>query len=843
MAKMKLDFKAVLLNHGEKIGAGVVALLGLAGLGTAHWSSCDLDPTVLQTNADSTKSTWLSSVWPEDKQATYTDTPPVEDLAKQMSGSIEQAGKYATSRRWNEPLKQSQEKLQSVAVISPVSPEASLVIFPLVEREGKAEVTAPEEETPQKKSKKGKKQEDTKDLENLFGVNNAGAAAGGGLPGGGLPGGGLPGGLGGPGDLSGAGGAGLPGGLGNPGGLGGPGGLSSGGSEGSMPPGGMIGSGGKGGGAAGPGGYGSAPPGDGMGGMGMLGGLGGPGSGMGMDGGLNLGILEKKKVRSHAGVSVRYVFNLYAQARQMAEALNLPGNEAQNRVQLVGFEVQRQRQIPGSDPWVGEWESVSLDALSEILDASEGFDMDIVLPAVIAYEVSMPLPRRAAGRWTPENASHKLLEEFELSDDEQQIINLMNENLRNEAEKRKAEIPPAMATSGGFSRYSLGQQALMGGLNNSGFNGENAFENMFNDAYSQVKGDKGEEGEQGSKKSKEEDEEKKAIEKKARNLMAAGRLMLVRFMDFTCDRGTAYRYRVRLEMANPLFNLPIDSLAEPEMAAQRTLFSDWSEPTPPTFVPSGYRYYPDKAESRARAEEYAGMSMYYEHETAGTPLMASVRVPAGSRIGGKQTVEVVDLGNNTLEMTEVDLKSLDYLVAVTEAPRLARGEFPELKAAFEAAGTLRPVGDRLTVIDANGAIITRYVGDGVTNGDKEVSRGDDERLTKYVLDTYKNLRPESADATNNPFGGEGSGSDLGGLNGMGGLGGLGGLGDGMDFGGGMRQGSSGSRRGQRGQRGSGSGGMSGGMPGMPGGGMPGGGMPGMPGGGMPGGGRRGRGSN
>jgi hypothetical protein len=186
MAKMKLDFKAVLLNHGEKIGAGVVALLGLAGLGTAHWSSCDLDPTVLQTNADSTKSTWLSSVWPEDKQATYTDTPPVEDLAKQMSGSIEQAGKYATSRRWNEPLKQSQEKLQSVAVISPVSPEASLVIFPLVEREGKAEVTAPEEETPQKKSKKGKKQEDTKDLENLFGVNNAGAAAGGGLPGGGL---------------------------------------------------------------------------------------------------------------------------------------------------------------------------------------------------------------------------------------------------------------------------------------------------------------------------------------------------------------------------------------------------------------------------------------------------------------------------------------------------------------------------------------------------------------------------------------------------------------------------------------------------------------------------------
>ncbi|MGV2340681.1 MAG UNVERIFIED_CONTAM: hypothetical protein LVR18_44085 [Planctomycetaceae bacterium] len=38
------------------------------------------------------------------------------------------------------------------------------------------------------------------------------------------------------------------------------------------------------------------------------------------------------------------------------------------------------------------------------------------------------------------------------------------------------------------------------------------------------------------------------------------------------------------------------------MASQATLFSDWSEPTPPTFVPSGYRYYPEKVESRPRAD-------------------------------------------------------------------------------------------------------------------------------------------------------------------------------------------------------------------------------------------------
>lgn len=544
--------------------------------------------------------------------------------------------------------------------------------------------------------------------------------------------------------------------------------------------------------------------------------------GYGEGSGLNLGILETKKVRSQAGVSVRYVFNLYAQARQMADALNLSGSAAQGKVQLVNFEVQRQRAVPGADPWSGEWETLPIETLMRILDSSEGFDMDVVLPGVINYSVCMPLPRRAAGRWTPENASHKLLEEFQLSDEEQEVINNLTENMRQEAEKRKASLPPSMASAGGFSRYSLGSQSLMGGLNNAGGLNDNTFENMFNDAYTRAKGKAGSEDE------KEQDKKtREKMEQKAKNVLAAGRLLLVRFMDFTCDRGTAYRYRVRLEMQNPLFNLPIDSLAEPEMASQATLFSAWSDPSPPTFVPSGYRYYPEKAESKPRAEEYAGMSMYYEHETAGTPLLATVRVPVGSRIGGRQSVEVVDLGKNSLELTEVDLKSLDYLAAVTEAPRLARGDFPELKDAFEAAGTLRPVGDRLTVIDANGAVVSRYVGDRVENGSEFRSRSDDERLTTYVLKTYERLRPGADAASDNPYAGKGEneGSSMGGL-------GLPGMGGGMDFGSGMREGSSNTGSGRRGRRG-GMGGAPGGMPGMP----------GMPGGGAGGGRRGGRGGN
>jgi len=68
MAKMKLDFKALLLNHAEKMGAGAIALLSVAGITTANWSACNLDPLALRGDADKTKSTWLAGSLPEDKK-------------------------------------------------------------------------------------------------------------------------------------------------------------------------------------------------------------------------------------------------------------------------------------------------------------------------------------------------------------------------------------------------------------------------------------------------------------------------------------------------------------------------------------------------------------------------------------------------------------------------------------------------------------------------------------------------------------------------------------------------------------------------------------------------------
>lgn len=811
MAKMKLDFKALLLNHAEKMGAGAIALLSVAGITTANWSACNLDPLALRGDADKTKSTWLAGSLPEDKKKELDNTPPVEKMAKSMLESIEETGKFATTRRWNDPLTRSRQKLESIIVMAPESPESSLVIFPLVEKNDEEEKKETEkEETPKKGRKKGKTETDNTDLANVFGPTTPTPGVGGNLPGG-APGGDIGSGLGDSGD----------------------GGLAGSGLAGSGMSSGKGGLSGGAGGLSGPPGMGSGPPGmggmPGMPGMGGMGGMlgdatGGMGFGMGeLDGyggygGNALGVIEKKKVRTHAGVSVRYVFNMYKQAQQIAEAMNLPGDQAIRLVDFVNLQIERKRAVPGADPWAGDWEPLPLDSVAEILKSSLAFDMEIVAQSVTRAEITMPLPRRATGRWTPQDASHKLLEDFQLSEEEQELINAYNEKLRKEAEKLKAQLPPDQAPSEGFRQYAFDSTDLMGGLNNAGFNGGDGMSGMMGDLYSSMRGSgNGQDGNAGDKT--DDEKSKQEFEKQLRKAMAGGRLLLVRFMDFTCDRGAAYRYRVRLEMRNPHFNRPIDELVDPETASQKTVFSAWTDPTEPIFVPAGYRYYPEKVDSRPRAPEMASLTMYYEHETSGTPTMSTMKIPVGARIGGKQQIDIVDLGENTLEVKDVEVKSNDYLASVTEAPRLNRADFPELKDVFEELGGARLVGDRLTVVDSNGAILSRFGGDSVLNGEKLVSKDDDERLTKYVLETFAHLRPAKEGESNSPY--EGAGGEDGGLGGASGIPGMGGSGtgpgSGMNFGGGMGRGSSlsgaGGRGGApgRGGRGSGRAGGRGGM--------------------------------
>lgn len=760
MAKSKgMDFKALLLNHGEKIGATLIVLLGLTGLATASWSPSSKQPEQLKAVAEKTRAAWLSNPFTEDKRAAFDDTPDVLALAERMQSETKDLERFSTLQHWNAPIHLARERRGAVTVLAPTDPEANAIAIVMAEKPD-AEDEEVEEADPAGKAKK----EESKvgeDVENVFGLGSGG--------------------------LAGQGGDGL--------GLAGLGGLGTGGGY----PGSSVGGKGSGGGYSG-------APGDAD---GMMGDMSGGGSGMigysGYSGYADSGFGEsglggmmsataERKVRYHSGVSVRMIFPLLEQIRSVAKSLHLPENDPQvaRAIEFVGFQIERKKQVPGTEPWSGKWESISTDEIGEILEKSLAFDLDVVNPSVTRSELTMPLPRLAAGKWTLADASHTKLDDFKLDEEEQQLVDRYNAKLIEEADKLK-KLLPDQTKKGGFARFMLNSADLNNTVNDTS--------NLTDDLYDEMKGSK-----DPAQKSRYDNKEE--LKKLINRAMSTGRVLLVRFMDFTCDRGNTYIYRVRLEMKNPNFRFPVDQLEQPDLSTEATIFSAWSASTAPTFVPQSYRYYTQKADNPQSVK----IGMYFENEKAGTPTMANLEVRVGSRIGGKSDVEVVDLSKSVVETQSVEFKSPDLLAAVTPSIRLSTGESPELKSYIDSMRGHKPLSDRITVVDSNGAIVTRYVGDSVANGGRPRDQQMDSKFCQDILKLYEHLKQGSDTAGNSPYGSSlyGGAGEAGGMMGSGMMGsgmmGSGMMGGGGGYGGQMGGGNalSGSGRGPAGKRGGGS---------------------------------------
>ena len=229
------------------------------------------------------------------------------------------------------------------------------------------------------------------------------------------------------------------------------------------------------------------------------------------------------------------------------------------------------------------------------------------------------------------------------------------------------------------------------------------------------------------------------------------------------------------------------------------------------FVPQSYRYYTQRADNPQSVK----VGMYFENEKAGTPAMANLEVRVGSRIGGKSDVEVVDLSKSVLESQSVEFKSPDLLAAITPSIRLNSGESPELKSYIDAMRGHKPLSDRITVVDSNGAIVTRYVGDSVANGGRPRNQQLDTKFYQDILKLYEHLKKDANAAATGPYGGGGEsgslpGSGMGGM--MGGMMGGGGYGGSMGGGNALSGGGRGSSGKGRGRGGNGPGGGAGGKP-------------------------------
>jgi hypothetical protein len=154
---------------------------------------------------------------------------------------------------------------------------------------------------------------------------------------------------------------------------------------------------------------------------------------------------------------------------------------------------------------------------------------------------------------------------------------------------------------------------------------------------------------------------------------------LFRFFDFNVKPGKTYKYRVRLVLTNPNYAKPKRYLADPKLAAEEVLYTDWSESTPEVFVPSGSELLAGdvnpktptaKVMVRQFDQENAITAVHIFDMTRGsTANEKAVKVPTPARLGVSTSPEEeeIDFATNA---TVVDLAGGDKLPAGT------RGKLP-----------------------------------------------------------------------------------------------------------------------------------------------------------------------
>ena len=433
-----------------------------------------------------------------------------------------------------------------------------------------------------------------------------------------------------------------------------------------------------------------------------------------------------RNVQSRSGITVLMLIDMQRQRDLLAKAIGV-SEESVEPLLIERVQIERKSAANDFRLVTEQWEPLEWSKLTQILDNSNGVDYEIVNPLVVNSRTTMPLPRRVAGNWTQGNSLHSQLASFELSDIDRPHVDEFRKLFLKNAIELGGFQQNAAEEMHGFQKWSpfLDDALFQLGTERDKILDKTVLDTMqFADSSQPI-----------------DESSKLKLEQLLRSTVASSDLTLVRFLDSTCELGNWHTYRVRLEVQNPYLGLPAERLERPELSQPMSLFSDWSDSTPPVFARQDYRYYVDAVAFRPGNTEYADMSMYRQMESAGTPTMASIRVPVGTRIGGTAKVDLVDLGQMTLKKTDVEFTSDDFLVSVHEAPQVSWSEFPELLDS-RLPNDEAPWRDRITVIDSNGAIVTRYVGENCPAGPTSVTKDADQEVVDFVVGSYGHLPSE-----------------------------------------------------------------------------------------------------
>jgi hypothetical protein len=665
MAKIKtLDYKQFALEHGEKIGLGVIGLVALVCLGMTHWASdYSGTPELMIKTADDVAAKLKANRWPDSAKQAFLPVVDAESQLNRVVSSIdpkkfewtvEMSPKlYPRQLPAEEPIWTTVTELYAFTGKMPMAIPAPLPPLDAADDDSEAkkpEVKKPEAKKPAKGSKKGNKKNDADDL--LMG------------------------------------------------------------SMGSM-----------------------------MSSAGMAG-FGGPSS--------EISRGERFNV-------VLGIVNVQQQYKQLRSALHLDfPHQAKAFLEYVDFKVQRQRAVPGPDPWTGPWKDVATDTSIDILQEASDFDPEIIPLSYSNQVFTSPLPHRLDIDWPPPLVVHAKIPT--LSEEEQDRQDLDNRAIA-EANKAAGEEDAAggrrgfaraqkdanrmreaaMSREGGVeavskARSSLGgggmgampgssamagmaggRGGMMPGMGGDGgmLGGSRGGSGMLGMAgagrggmLGMAGGSKGGSGMLGMAGGSKAGGMPAGMSGAAGSFMMGGNaglagadggadLLMFRYFDFDVEPGECYRYRVRLVVENPNYEnafVSASSVAEGEFRE-----TDWSSPSTAVAVEKDIDYALVKVKGTG-----AELNVVQFDSKVGTLISDTFAVKYGAYVAATLMKSLrLELAPPDLKEDKVTFSSKDVLLDSAPAPKLSASAEADLKLTTKQRNNLLKNGDLELAVTLN----------------------------------------------------------------------------------------------------------------------------------------------
>lgn len=357
------------------------------------------------------------------------------------------------------------------------------------------------------------------------------------------------------------------------------------------------------------------------------------------DGGRGAGTSSKpsEKVR---GVRYNVVLGLVEVHRQRLaykQRLHLDTlTEAADLLDYRDFRIERQRAVPGPDPWTGPWKPVKTEVSFELLAEASGHDLELVAAKYTSGVFTSPLPHRLDDDWNPYDVVHPKIPT--LTEEEKESERIKNAAAIEALSELKANSEDKPAVGRGFRQVTQDAMALRAkaaGTKDGAQKMREIEAKMRGGApgINQPNRGPGPNPMGGSGMGGMGGMGGGAPAPAAEGLAD---VLLFRFFDVDevgVEPGACYRYRVQLVVTNPNFQKQF--VSQPSIAEGEIRETPWSAPSPPTIVNNDVEYaLTDVTINKStHRPDGASLNVVQFDPNYGTYIMDKFKVVYGSYVG------------------------------------------------------------------------------------------------------------------------------------------------------------------------------------------------------------------